>query len=79
MPFLIREITLMTYGVIEVPNNTVRANATALPNTDEPAFAVTDAGRAYLLLEDIAAAELTLPPDIAAELATLTAGGQANV
>ncbi|MEJ0051590.1 MAG: hypothetical protein WDN02_10355 [Methylovirgula sp.] len=62
-----------------MPNNTVRASAIGLPNTDEPTFTLTDAGRAYLLLEDIAAASVDLTPDIAAELATLTAGGQANV
>ncbi len=64
-----------------MPNNAIRASATALPNAnlEEPAFAVTDAGRAYLLLEDIAAVSVDLPPAIAAELAALTAGGQANV
>ncbi len=61
-----------------MPNQPVRASAIALPNTDEPAFEVTDAGRAYLLLEDIADAAIVLPCEIAAELATLT-GGQANV
>lgn len=58
-----------------MPNNTVRAAAIGLPNTNahEPAFAITDAGRAYLLLQDIAATGIALPPDIAAELATFAA------
>ncbi|HEY0144679.1 MAG: hypothetical protein WDN29_02830 [Methylovirgula sp.] len=56
-----------------MPNQLVRATATGLPT--EPAFTLTDAGRAYLLLEDIAAASVDLPPDIAAELTALTAGG----
>jgi hypothetical protein len=47
--------------------NTVRAADPGLPN--EPAFEITDAGRAYLLLEDIADAAVVLPSDIAAELA----------
>ncbi|MEJ0049959.1 MAG: hypothetical protein WDN02_01860 [Methylovirgula sp.] len=64
-----------------MPNNTVPAAATGLPfaHLGEPAFELTDAGRAYLLLEDIADAAIVLPCEIAAELATLTAGGQANV
>ncbi len=55
-----------------MPNNTVRASATGLPSDDEPAFAPTDAGRAYLLLLDIAASGVALPPEIATELAALT-------
>ncbi len=66
----------MARGVIEMPNQSVPAAVTGLPT--EPAFTLTDAGRAYLLLEDIADAAIVLPSEIAAELATLT-GGQANV
>jgi hypothetical protein len=62
-----------------MPNNTVRASAIALPNAEEPAFVLTDAGRLYLLVEDIAAASVDLPPTLAAELAALTAGGRAHV
>jgi hypothetical protein len=53
--------------------NTVPAAATGLPfaNPDEPAFEVTDAGRAYLLLEDSTDASPELPPALAAELAAL--------
>ncbi|MEJ0049980.1 MAG: hypothetical protein WDN02_01980 [Methylovirgula sp.] len=60
--------------------NTVRASSIALPNAnlEEPAFTLTDAGRAYLLLEDIAAASVDLTPDIAAELASFT-GRRADV
>jgi hypothetical protein len=63
-----------------MPNSTVPAAATGLPfaNPDEPAFVLTKAGRAYLLLEDIADAALVLPSEIAAELA-LTSREQANV
>ncbi len=56
--------------------NTALAAATGCPK--EPAFLPTDAGRAYLLLLDIAASDVTLPPDLAAELAALT-GAAANV
>ncbi len=59
-----------------MPLSTVPAAAAGCPF--EPAYAPTDAGRAYLLLEDIAAAGLDLPPDIAAELAALT-GRRADV
>ncbi len=64
-----------------MPNNAVRASAIALPNTspEEPAFAVTDAGHLYLLLEDLAAASIELPCEIAAELAALTSREQAHV
>jgi hypothetical protein len=55
-----------------MPISPIPASAEALPNTREPAFEVTDAGRAYLLLEDIAAASPELPPALAAELAALT-------
>ncbi|QAY95089.1 hypothetical protein CWB41_04565 [Methylovirgula ligni] len=63
-----------------MPNRPVRASAIALPHHQpaEPTFVPTDAGRAYLLLQDIAAAGLDLPPELAAELAALT-GGPANV
>jgi hypothetical protein len=50
-----------------MPNNTVLAAAAGLPS--EPAFVLTDAGRAYLLLEDITDAAVVLPSEIAAELA----------
>jgi hypothetical protein len=62
-----------------MPNQPVRASAIALPGSDEPAFVLTDAGRAYLLLEDIAEAEIVLPSEIAAELAALTSREQADV
>ncbi len=53
-----------------MPNPPIPAAAIGLPL--EPAFDVTDAGRAYLLLEDIADAAIVLPCEIAAELAALT-------
>jgi hypothetical protein len=62
-----------------MPNQPVRASAIVLPGSDEPAFVLTDAGRAYLLLEDIAEAEIVLPSEIAAELAALTSREQADV
>jgi hypothetical protein len=67
----------MTHGVIEMPNNAVPAAATGLPL--EPAFTVTDAGRLYLLMEDIQANGADLPPAIAAELAALTSRKQSHV
>jgi hypothetical protein len=60
-----------------MPKSTFPAADIGLPN--EPAFEITDAGRAYLLLEDIADAALVLPSEIAAELAALTSREQANV
>ncbi len=70
-----------------MPNQPVRASAIALPNTDEPAFMPTDAGRAYLLLQDIVArlevdgqtATLELTPALAAELAAFASEGDADV
>jgi hypothetical protein len=62
-----------------MPNNCVRANTRALPNTQEPAFTVTDAGLMFLLLEDIReqAETASLPPAIVAELAALTLTAEA--
>jgi hypothetical protein len=53
-----------------MPNQPVPASAIGLPN--EPAFEPTDAGRLYLLLQDIADAAIVLPGEIAAELSALT-------
>lgn len=62
-----------------MPNQQIRASALALPNANahEPAFAVTDAGRMYLLLSAIierldiegSTASFELTPEIADELA----------
>ncbi len=64
-----------------MPYQPVLAAAAGLPfaNPDEPAYELTDAGRAYLLLEDIADAAIVLPCEIAAELAALTSREQAHV
>ncbi len=56
----------MTHGVIEMPNQPVPAADIGLPT--EPAFTLTDVGRAYLLLEAIGAPSLncrpTSPPNL---------------
>lgn len=66
-----------------MPNNTVRAAAAGLPNINahEPAFALTDAGRMYLLLSAIvdrldiegSTATFELTPELADELAAFGA------
>lgn len=66
-----------------MPNQQIRASAITLPNTNthEPAFAITDAGRMYLLLQTIidrldvegSKASFELTPEIADELAAFGA------